>query len=198
MTALHVLEAVAEAQPIGVSELARKLGLPKSSLQRSLETLAAAGWIRPVGSEATRWALTTRMLQIGRAGAGDQQLRTRALLVMEEVRTETRETVHLAVPDGRHVVVIERLESPQPVRTFIPLGMAAPITASANGKAILAHLSADDLEAQLADGLPRFTPATITDRPRFLEQLAQIRQRGYATNEEEWRIGVAAVAAAIL
>ncbi|WP_425559978.1 helix-turn-helix domain-containing protein [Kitasatospora paranensis] len=66
---LSVLELVAEHQPAGVGELSRISGLPKSTVQRTLRALADAGWIRPVGREFTRWALTPRMVTIGRRAA---------------------------------------------------------------------------------------------------------------------------------
>ena len=197
MTALRVLDEVAAREPIGVSELARFLELPKSSVQRTLRTLHAAGWIHPVGAEMTRWGLTTHMLRTSQRATGGLSLRDVTVPVMEELRAATQETVHLAVPEEDHVIVIERLDSPQPVRTFIPLGMAAPIAASANGKAILATRPRAELEALLDGGQPAYTPSTVTDRDALLAELDTIRSRGYATNSEEWRTGVSAVAAAI-
>jgi DNA-binding IclR family transcriptional regulator len=197
MTALRVLDEVAAREPIGVSELARILELPKSSVQRTLHTLHSAGWIQPVSAEMTRWGLTTHMLRISQRASGGLSLRDVTVPVMEELRAATQETVHLAVPEADHAILIERLDSPQPVRTFIPLGMAAPIAASANGKAILATRPQAEIEALLDRGLAAYTPATVTDREELLAELDSIRRRGYATNSEEWRTGVSAVAAAI-
>lgn len=198
ITALRVLDEVAANEPVGVSELARLLELPKSSVQRTLRTLHSAGWIQPVGVEMTRWGLTTHMLRLGQRAAGGLTLRDVAVPVMEELRAATEETVHLAVPEQHRVIVIERLDSPQPVRTYIPLGMAAPIAASANGKAILATYADRELEALLDAGLPAYTASTVTDREALLTDLDRIRRRGYATNDEEWRSGVSAVAAAVM
>ncbi len=197
ITALRVLDEIAAHQPVGVSELARLLGLPKSSVQRTLQTLHSAGWIHPTGVEMTRWSLTGHMLRMAQRGAGELTLRNVAVPVMEELRSVTQETVHLAVPDQDSVIVIERLDSPQAVRTFIPLGMGAPMAASANGKAILSTLSREEVHAFLQRGLAAYTPATVTDEDELLAQLDQVRRRGYATNDEEWRSGVSAVAAAI-
>lgn len=196
-TALRVLDEVAAHEPIGVSELARLLELPKSSVQRTLQTLHAAGWIHPVGDEMTRWGLTTHMLRITQRATGGLSLRDVTVPVMEELRAATQETVHLTVPEQDHVTLIERLDSPQPVRTFIPLGIVVPLAASANGKAILATQSREEIEALLDRGLAAYTPTTVTDRNALLAELDEIRRRGYATNEEEWRSGVSAVAAAI-
>ncbi len=197
MTALRVLDEVAAREPIGVGELARLLEVPKSSVQRTLRTLRAAGWIHPVGAETTRWGLTTHMLRTGQRATGGLGLRDVAVPVMEELRSATQETVHLVVPEQGQAILIERLDSPQPVRTFIPLGMGAPIAASANGKAILATRSREEVEALLDLGLSAYTATTVTDRDALLAELDQIRRQGYAANNEEWRSGVSAIAAAI-
>lgn len=197
MTALRVLDEVAAREPVGVSELARVLEIPKSSVQRTLRTLHAAGWIQPMGAEMTRWGLTTHMLRITRRAAGGLNLRDVAMPVMERLRAATQETVHLAVSEQDEAIVIERLDSPQPVRTFIPLGMAAPIYASANGKAILATWPEEEFAALVARGLAVHTSTTITDEGELRAQLAEVRRLGYAVNNEEWRAGVSAVAAAI-
>ncbi|OZM76861.1 IclR family transcriptional regulator [Pseudonocardia sp. MH-G8] len=197
MTALRVLDEVAAREPVGVSELARALEIPKSSVQRTLRTLHAAGWIQPIGAEMTRWGLTTHMLRTGQRAAGGLNLRDVAVPVMEKLRSATQETVHLAVSEQDKVIVIERLDSPQPVRTFIPLGMAAPIYASANGKAILATWREEELTALIHRGLPVHTSTTITDEGELRARLNEVRRLGYAVNDEEWRTGVSAVAAAI-
>ncbi|MEV8020243.1 IclR family transcriptional regulator [Streptomyces sp. NPDC086554] len=198
LNALRVLEEVAARQPVGVADLARALELPKSSAQRALRTLHTAGWIRPAGGEVTRWALTTKALQVGRLATGELSLRDVAVPIMEELRRRTDETVHLTVPDGESVVLIERLETSKPVRIILALGTRLPIHASANGKAVLASRSTEAIERQLAAGLDEFTGTTITDRKALLAELALIRERGYATNCGEWRTDVSAVAAPVL
>lgn len=198
INALRVLEGVAARQPIGVSELARELGLPKSSVQRALQTLHTAGWLHQAGTELTRWALTTKALHVAHHVGGDLSLRDVAVPVMEELRQETGETIHLEVREGKHAVLIERLETPKPIRIVLPLGVGAPMHGSANGKAILAHCPPEEIEQILAEGLPRYTDATIVDADALRAELADICRRGYATNIGEWRTDVAAVAAAIL
>lgn len=198
LNALRALEEVAARQPAGVADLARAMDLPKSSVQRALVTLHAAGWIRPAGGAPTRWVVTTKALHVGRHASGELGLRDVAVPVMEELRRRTDETVHLAVPESGKVVLIERLETVQPVRIILPLGQVLPLHASANGKAVLAVSPAEVIDRQLAEGLSDFTPTTITEPRRLLAELAEIRERGYATNGGEWRTDVSAVAAAVI
>ncbi|PZG18446.1 IclR family transcriptional regulator [Nonomuraea aridisoli] len=190
ITALRVLEEVSARQPIGVGELARLLGLPKSTVQRSLRTLHEAGWIRPAGGEVTRWQVTSKALQVARRT--ELGLRDAAVPVMEELRQRTGETIHLMVPEGEAVVLIERLETDKPLRIVLPLGIRLPLHASANGKAVLAHLG------RALDELPAYTDTTITDARALRAELEAVRARGYADNRGEWRADIAAVASAIL
>lgn len=198
--ALKVIEAVAETQPVGVSDLARNLDMPKSSVQRALVALHGAGWIRPTGTELTRWVITTKVLTIGSHAGEELGIRPVAIPVMQSLRNQTSETINLTVPaeDNRVVVLIERLESPQAVRTSNPVGAVAPIHASANGKAVLAHLDATEIDAVIRSGLEQFTGRTLVSPDALEADLAETRARGYAMNIGEWRDSTASVAAPIL
>ncbi|WP_181766673.1 IclR family transcriptional regulator [Streptomyces albidus (ex Kaewkla and Franco 2022)] len=198
VNALWTLEEVAERQPIGVAELARAMELPKSSVQRTLVTLHGAGWIRPTGATPTRWVVTTKALHVGRHATGELGLRDVALPVMEDLRRRTDETIHLAVREGSKVVLVERLETTQPVRIILPLGQNLSMHASANGKAVLAADPPEAAERYIEDGLRGFTGTTITDPGRLRGELADTRERGYATNSGEWRSDVSAVASAVI
>lgn len=193
-TALKILEAVAAHEAVGVSQLSTSLGVPKSTLQRMLYTLRDAGWITEAGAESTKWSLTSHMFRLAHQATEKSNLRNKVLPLMQQARDRTRETVHLAVQEGDSVVVVERFESPQPVRTNVALGTVAPLVASANGKAILSTWSEADVAALLEQGIKAYTPSSVTDPKRLMGQLKAARQRGFATNDAEWREDVAAVA----
>jgi DNA-binding IclR family transcriptional regulator len=196
--ALRVLEEVARRQPIGLAELHRRLGLPKTTVHRTLVALAEAGWIRPGPRETGSWALAPRAVVLGAQAADAGGIRTLALPAMERLRDETDECVHLMIPEDGSVVLIERLDSPRAVRTVNPLGTRAPMHASANGKAILARLAAEDVERLFRRPLAGFTEQTITDPGKLRAELDRIRRDGYARNRGEFVREVAAVAAAIV
>lgn len=198
-TALKVFEAVAGGGELGVSELARRLGEPKSTVQRNLITLHEAGWIRPVDHSGRRgWVMSAKVLSLARKLQPVEGLRDLALPIMEALRDATRETIHLTIPDGDRIVLIERLDSPQALRTVRPLGSAAPLHATSNGKAILANLPAAKRQAYLARELKAFTGRTLT-QPSSLElELKKIRGDGYALGDGEIDPEVRAVAAPIL
>ena len=197
-TALRVLEAVAAYQPAGLSDLTRRLGLPKSTVQRCLATLDEAGWIRPGGQELTRWVLTGRAFSVGSQVANTRNLREIALPALSTLQEATLETIHLMVPDGDEMVLIERLDSAHELRTFKPLGSRAPLHATSNGKSVLAHLPEAEREAYLAARLRPITAQTVTDPDELRARLAEIRARGYAINVAELHDGVTSVGAAVL
>lgn len=196
LNALRIAEAVAEHQPIGVGELARRLRLPKTSVQRALTTLGVAGWLRQEADSTGRWSLSARVLAFGR-GSPRQTLRNRSQATMSQLRAETEETILLFVRDGDHVVAIEGLDGTKPVRAHASVGTTAPLHASASGKAILAELPDVEVEAYVAAGLPAHTDQTITDPRTLRSELDRIRKRGYATHRGEWLHDVAAVGAVI-
>lgn len=195
--ALRVLEAVAEHQPAGLSDLTQRLGLPKTTVQRCLTTLHEAGWIKPAGHELRRWTITGRAFSVGSQAANDRDLRSVALPLLSELQAATGETVHLMVPDGNEVVLIERLDSAHQLRTFFPLGSRSPLHATSNGKAVLAAMPADGVADYLAKCLSKVTDRTIVDPEVLLAQLEVIRAKGYAVNEEEHQHGIVAIGAAI-
>ncbi len=197
LNAFRVLEEVALRQPVGVSELARSLGLPKTSVQRALITLQQAGWLRAGGEDLTRWYLTTRALSVGSHVSPQLGLREAALPVMNRLRDETGESIHLSILDGDSVFLLERLNSPHIVRTVNVIGGSAPLHASATGKAVLALLPEEQVERILAQGLVPFNERTITDPDRLRAELEEVRRRGYATNMAEWRPDVIAVGRAL-
>ncbi|MEV1178878.1 IclR family transcriptional regulator, partial [Nonomuraea sp. NPDC049784] len=160
-------------------------------------TLHDAGWIRPAAGEVTRWQVTIKALQVGRRaelGLRDAAMPVMEELmpVMEELRQRTGETIHLMVPEGDAVVLIERLETDKPLRIVLPLGIRLPLHASANGKAVLARRPSPP------DELPAYTDTTIIDRGALGAELEAVRARGYADNRGEWRSDIAAVASAVL
>jgi DNA-binding IclR family transcriptional regulator len=197
LAAFRVLEEVAYAQPAGVGELSRRLGMPKSSVQRALQTLWTAGWIYPDGGETTRWVLAPHALHIGQRAVVDIDVRDAALPVMRELRRETGETAHLMVLRGDHAVLIEKVETEHPVRAVIELGGAVPLHGSSNGKAMLAHRTPEEVRSIVGDRLERHTERTIVDWEEFLAELERVRERGFATNVGEWRSDISAVASPI-
>jgi IclR family acetate operon transcriptional repressor len=192
------MEEIAARQPIGVSDLARALGLSKTTAHRGLATLADAGWIETSGDRRALWSLSVRALTVGgRAVDSHRGLRGIAVPVMEDLRRSTEETIHLLVRDRTHVVLIERLDGIKPVRVFNPVGGRASIFRTSSGKAMLARLSAAELEPYV-EILRSRAEIGAQDAGEFLAELDLVRERGFALNLGSNQPDVHAVGSAVM
>jgi DNA-binding IclR family transcriptional regulator len=182
---------------IGVSELARRLGLGKSTVHRLLTTLAAEGLIEqdPTNGE---YRLGLVVFELGEAVRVHLDLHAAAGPVLAALREQTGESSQVGVLDGHEVVYVDRLESSQTLRLFTETGRRVPLHCTSSGKVLLAHLDDVQLEGLLAGmPLPALTPHTITDLETMRAELTRVRRRGWAEAVNEREIGVASVAAAI-
>ncbi|NGO44346.1 IclR family transcriptional regulator [Streptomyces ureilyticus] len=196
---LRILEAVAQHQPVTVGELTKLFGLPKSTVQRTLVTLAEAGWLRANRKDTTRWEIGARVLAVRPAALQGSSLFAAAREPMMRLRDAVNETIHLSVPDALQcVVVVDRVDCDHPVRTFHAIGDTSPLHATAVGRAILAHLPKQDVEELITQGLERFSDSTPTDPDELRAELDQIRADGYSVNRNQFRPGVCAIAAPVL
>ena len=187
---LDVLEALSDVEEIGLSDLERRQGVSGPTLFRILATLGARGYVRK--SAAGRYSLTLKAWEIGAKAVRRLALRDIARPFLEALARETQETANLSVLQGDGIVILDKIDSPHPVRVETFIGLRAPIHCSATGKAIAAFERPEALEALLPERLQRHTEATITDRAELAKELAQVRRLGWARNREEWRPGVSA------
>lgn len=199
LKSLEILEAVSQHQPVSVGVLARLLDMPKSSVQRVLMTFHEAGWLRQSGGDLTRWEVGARILRVRPAALRGGALYAAAREPMRELRDLTNETVHLSVPDStQSMVLIDRADCTQTVRTFSPIGDLSPFHATATGLAVLAHMSDAQVEEILSRDLQKFSESTPIDPAKIKLELKRIRQRGYSINLSQYRHAVCAIGAAII
>jgi IclR family transcriptional regulator, blcABC operon repressor len=186
-----ILDVLAEAagEPMGPSELARRLGLPKSSIANVCGALAEAGMVRRVG---TGFTLGRRLAELGGAYLATVDRVQEFYDAARQLPTGSEETVQLAVLDGLEVTYLARHDGRQPVRLTSGIGRHLPAFSTATGKAALASLDDADLTGRLA-GLttfPRPTRKAHGSVEELLADIAEIRRRGYAMDDEETMEGV--------
>ena len=117
---------------------------------------------------------------------------------LEQLSSETSETVHLAVLDGESVVYVDKIDSPHLLRMYSHVGRRAPAYCTGLGKALLSSLTEPELRRIYPQKkLHRFTPNTITEPGRLEAELAEIRQRGVAVDNEEHEVGIVCFAAPV-
>jgi IclR family transcriptional regulator, KDG regulon repressor len=182
---------------LGVTELARRLGLGKSTAHRLLATLTAERILEHDPATGT-YRLGLVMWELGARVSVHRVLHDAATAVIEELRNATKETVQVAVLDGREVVYVERLESPHTLRMFGRVGHRMPAHCTSTGKVLLAHLPERRLAVLLEGWRPeRRTDATICAPARLRAELERVRAQGWAENIGESEVGVASVAAPV-
>jgi IclR family transcriptional regulator, acetate operon repressor len=191
--ALAVLGVLAEAsQPMGVTEIARRVGLPKSVVHYHVSALVRNRYVE--ARPDRRYGLGTAALRLGRGPSANVELRTRALPHLRALHHDTWETVTLSVVLGQERVFVDQLVSPQEISLTVELGRPLPLHAGASGRAVLAFLPEDAREAMLAQPLERLTRATVIDPARLRALLQTVRETGLGVSHGERQQGVAAVA----
>lgn len=196
--ALAVLAFVEDAgQEVGLSDVARALGLPKTSAFRYLYTLAAAGFVG-YGSGRDRYRAGPR-LHRGREGETDvQRLRELAIPAMSGLRKRFNETINLGVPDRDRVVYVEMIESSRALRMQARIGERHPLNSTSLGKAILAFMPEDERAPLLSTPLKAMTGRTTTDAAQLRRQLREIARKGYAVEIGENEEGLMCIGVPIL
>ena len=169
----------------GVREVAETLGLAKSSAHDLLTSLAQVGFLGK--TEAGRYRLGWRLVALSETLLATTELRREARPIMEELAAQYQETIHLAILDDTKVVYVDKLEGRQAVRVELTsLGTRLYPHCSSLGKVLLAyHPEADVKHIIQTNGLPRFTPNTITDESELEQTLIKVRKQGYAYDLEE-------------
>jgi len=182
---------------LGVGELARRLGLAKSTVFRLLTTLAGERLVEK-NPLTGRYRLGLKLYELGAIVATHLDLHEAVTTYIDDLRNRTGETVHVAILDGDEVVYIERRESPQTLRLWGRVGHRNRAHRTSTGKVLLAHLPPEELDRVLAERpLDAKTPHTITDPEALRLELERVRRQGWAQNVNESEEGVVSVAAPI-
>lgn len=181
---------------LGISNLAKRLGLAKSTVHRLASTLIDAGMLEQ-NSETGRYRLGLSLFELGSLVRRKMDVSSEAKPYLKMLREKTGETVHLAILDQASVLFINNLESEHAVRMSVNVGVRAPAHCTAVGKALLAYQPAERVEQVIRDGMNACTPKTMSDPADLRQDLATVRARGYAIDDEELETGLRCVAAPI-
>ncbi len=196
--ALRLIDIIAAgpAEGLSVSELARTLGASKSSTFALARTLLDFDYLRVI-EPGTHYQLGLALVRLGDISASGLPLATICRPVLHDLNARTGLTIRASVNEGGRPLFIERVDAPGAIRFHAPLGVPEPPHVSSAGKAILASMSDREVAAVIAEtGLARRTPNTITTLQGLLDDLALVRIRGFAVDDEEDFEGVFCVGAA--
>ena len=193
--AFQLLELLADAGGSqGLTQLATASGLPLPTIHRLMTTLTTMGYVRRETSR--RYTLGPRLVRIGEVAG--RAFGSWAMPSLRRLVELTGESANLAMLDGDAVVYVAQAPSPHTMRMFTEPGRRVMPHCTGVGKAILAQMPSEEVRAILGrTGMPAQTPSTITSPDAMIDQLAEIRARGYAVDEGEQEIGVRCVAMAV-
>ena len=192
---LRVMEVLAaEERPLGLAEIAQRMGSSKSGVHGMLATLVDAGYVEH--SAGGIYCLGLKAWEVGRAVPGLRLVRL-ASPVMDDLVAEVKEGAILGILDGFDVVYVHLVESAQAVRVHAAVGDRIPAHCTSTGLALLATLDDAHLDRVLPPRLPAVTPQTIVDRRSLRDEIRRIRARGFAINRGGWRLDVGGLAVRI-
>ncbi|MBK5298662.1 MAG: IclR family transcriptional regulator [Vicinamibacteria bacterium] len=197
--ALNVLECLSQSRKgYSVSEISRRLALPKSSVHLILRTLERRGYLQKQ-SAGGRYKFGMKLIALGRTALDGVELRDEARPALAALAQHTGLTVHMGVLERGEIVIIERLESASTIRVVSWIGRRMSVNSTAVGKALIAHLPGPEFDARVRpEQLARPNDRTIGSMADLRKELVRVRQRGYSVCDEEDEIGVRAVGAPIL
>jgi len=186
---LKILDLLGQSQEgMSISELAQILGVDKSSASRLASTLANYGYAQKDPS-TQRYHLGLQILNLSRNFLFHPPLPEASRPFLVQLMEQTGECSHLAVPAPGTALCIDQVESPATLRVNVEIGQPLPLHCTALGKVLLAF---GDLP--VPETLKRYTPHTILDKIALRQHLEIIRQQGYATDNEEYDLGVRCLA----
>ncbi|KOU54963.1 IclR family transcriptional regulator [Streptomyces sp. NPDC054949] len=172
-----------------LADIQHDLSLPKSSLYMLLRTLVNLGWVE-TDATGTRYGIGVRALLVGSSYIDGDEVVAAARPTLDRLSDDTTETIHLARMDGTSVVYLATRQSRHHLRPFTRVGRRLPAHSTALGKALLATHTDDEVRRLLPRRLEAVTEHTITDRDRLVDELALVREQGYAVDREESTLGL--------
>jgi len=188
------------AYPSGValSTLSRESGFPLSTCHRLAAALVRDGYA-DFDEETRRYSLGLKVFSLAQFVAHRRGFAGSALPVLEELAARTRETALMSVRSGQHQLYVHHVQGPQQVSVIGTPGSVGPLHCTSMGKVLVAFAS--DAEREVLVGgleLAPLGPRTVTDRDRFAEMIAEVRERGFAVADEEHEAGIRAIGVPVL
>ena len=196
-TAMRLLKTFSEGEvEIGVTSLAKRLGVAKSTVYRLASTLVAEGLLEQ-NKENDKYRLGVALFQLGALVRQRMNVSSEGRPYIFALREATNETVHLAILDRQDIMYVYNLESNQAIRMRADLGSRKPAFCSSEGRAMLAFQDDETIAAALDAPLTRRTPKTVIDARKLRKIFAEVREQGYAYEDEQCELGMRSIAAPI-
>jgi IclR family KDG regulon transcriptional repressor len=196
--AFKILHTIADSSNgLGVSELAKQLKIGKSTVHGITSALEEIG-VLVRDPKRKKYSLGFTLLELRKKAYGKMELRDVAKTPMEKLMEKIGETVFLGILSGDHVTMLDMVESHHEMKITSPPGTRLPLIAGATGKVFLSQLEEKKAKEVIQKiGLIKFTSKSIVDQKKFFKEVEETKKRGYAIDDEEYMLGVKAIAAPI-
>jgi IclR family KDG regulon transcriptional repressor len=196
-TAIHLLKTFTKDEDeLGISELAKRLGVAKSTVHRLATALLDEGLLQQ-NPENGRYRLGVGLFSLGSLVRARLDVTAESKHILNDLREKTQENVRLAVLERQSVVFLHDLESPQTLRLRSGTGQLRPAFCTAEGLCLLSGLREPELQKFMQYPRPQRTPKTTTDEDELRARIRSVKKRGYATEDEECDEGTRCIAAPI-
>lgn len=194
--ALEIVECFSDADELGISEIAERMDLSKSTIYGLVNTLASFGYLEQ--GENKKYRLGLKLFELGNVVQARMDVRREARPWCQLLANKYRTTVHLAAYSEGDIIYIDKVDNSNAVVVYSRIGKRAPMYCTGVGKALLAYLPESYVEKYIYNRpMTPMTEHTITTRPALEAELAKIRETGYAVDDEEIEPGLHCIAAPI-
>lgn len=196
--AFDILELIDKKNELGITEISEALGLDKSTVHRLISTLKQKGYVVQNTSN-NKYSNSFKLFEMGNNVVERLGLRRQAQPYLEHLARMTNETVNIAIMYDANIIYIDKIESSATIKVDLNIGKKLPAYCTGLGKAMLAFMSQEKVEAIMSDvKFIQYTDKTVTDYPKLLEQLKIIKEQGYSIDDEEYVEGLKCISAPIL
>ncbi|CAH0541886.1 DNA-binding transcriptional regulator KdgR [Vibrio marisflavi] len=190
----HILQALGEQKEIGVSELSQRLMMSKATTYRFLQTMKGLGYVSQQG-EADKYSLTIKLFELGSLSLEYLDLVSIADKEMRVVAEQTNEALHLGIMDEGSIVYVHKIDSGYNLRMYSRIGRRNPLYCTAIGKVLLSGKNEVDVRKILEPiEFIKHTDKTIESTDQLLAELEQVKEQGFAEDNEEQEIGIRCIA----
>jgi len=192
-----IIDLLENSSELRLKDIADKLNIDKSTIHRFLKTLLKYNFVK-MNPSNKKYSLGLKFLNIATKIIDSIDIRNIAHPYLIDLEEYSNETIHLTTFDGKRVVYIDKIESIKHIRMYSRIGNIAPINCTAAGKAILAFQKESVINSiiQDLDFIP-VTKNTITDKKKFMEDLEDVRNKGFAVDNSEHEENICCIAAPI-
>lgn len=192
-----IIEALAEQKEIGITELAQRLMMSKSTTYRFLQTMKILGFVAQEG-ETEKYSLTLKLFEVGAKALEYVDIIALANQEMSYISKQTNETLHLGTLDGSEIIYLHKIDSSYNLRMYSRIGRRNPVYSTAIGKVLLSGFSDKEIKSLLADvTFVKHTDKTLENVTQLIREIEKVRQQHYAEDNEEQEPGLRCISAPI-